>query len=173
SVNLTGAELRSPESIGQIRDAMEANGLAPEQIAIEIAEAVLTEPGWEASLETVRSLREIGIPFWLDDFGAGPCDAEVIARVDFALAKVDRKIVFGLEEDPAMVERLGALVAQARGAGMRLIAKGVETRGQIDTLVALGCDGQQGYAIARPMAEDAFAEWLDLNTWAGPVASAG
>ena len=76
-------------------------------------------------------------------------------------------VVFEERVEPA------ALVAQARGAGMRLIAKGVETRGQIDTLVALGCDGQQGYAIARPMAEDAFVEWLDLNTFAAPAASAG
>jgi EAL domain-containing protein (putative c-di-GMP-specific phosphodiesterase class I) len=50
---------------------------------------------------------------------------------------------------------------------MAIIAKGVETRPQIDLLMGLGCDGQQGFAIARPMAEDAFAEWLDLNSWPG------
>ncbi|GMG83749.1 hypothetical protein LNKW23_29620 [Paralimibaculum aggregatum] len=173
SVNFTGAELRSKLSVDQIKWAMEAHGMAPDQLAIEISETVLTEPGWEESLATIRSLRDLGIPFWLDDFGAGPGDPAVISRVDFALAKVDRGIVGRLDEDPAMVARLAALVAQAQAGGMKIIAKGVETRGQIETLVKLGCDGQQGFAIARPMAQDAFAEWLDLNTWSGEVAQAG
>ena len=77
------------------------------------------------------------------------------------------------DTEAALVEGLGALVAQAEAAGMALIAKGVETRTQIDILVERRCDGQQGYAIARPMPEDAFAEWLDLNTWPGDVAQAG
>ena len=173
SVNVTGAELRSQLSVDQIKWAMEAHGLEPHQLAIEISEAVLTGPGREESLATIRNLRALGIPFWLDDFGAGPCDPAVISRVDFALAKVDRGIVGRLDDDPAMVARLEALVTEAQAAGMKIIAKGVETRGQIDTLVALGCDGQQGFAIARPMAQDAFAEWLDLNTWTGGVAQAG
>lgn len=173
SVNFTGAELRSETSVDQIKWAMEKNGLAPEQLAIEIAESVLTEPGCERNLETIRSLRRLGIPFWLDDFGSDACDPVAIGKVDFALAKVDRKIVGNLDDDPEMVARLGALVAQAQGAGMALIAKGVETRTQIDILVERGCDGQQGYAIARPMPADAFAEWLDLNTWPGAVAQAG
>jgi EAL domain-containing protein (putative c-di-GMP-specific phosphodiesterase class I) len=97
----------------------------------------------------------------------------VIGKVDFALTKVDRSIVSGLDEDPAMTERLRDLVMAARAQGMAIIAKGVETRHQIDTLVSVGCDGQQGFAIARPMAGDSFAEWLDLNSWPGDVAAAG
>lgn len=172
SVNFTGAELRSKLSVDQVKWAMEANEMAPEQLAIEIAESVLTEPGWEQSLETIQSLRALGIPFWLDDFGAGPGDPEVISRVDFALTKVDRKIVGALDDEPEMAERLRALVTQAQAAGMKIIAKGVETRTQIDILVEQGCDGQQGFAIARPMAADAFVEWLDLNTWPGDIAEA-
>lgn len=173
SVNVTGAELRSETSVEQIRWAMDRHGLAPQQLAIEIAEGVLTEPGWEQNLTTIAALRRLGIPFWLDDLGSDACDPATIAKVDFALAKVDRKIVGNLDDDPAMVERLGELVQQARGAGMALIAKGVETRTQIDILVERGCDGQQGYAIARPMPYDSFAEWLDLNSWPGSVAKAG
>ncbi len=173
SVNLTGAELRSETSVEQIRWAMEAHDLEPHQIALEIAEGVLTEAGWEENLATLARLRALGIPVWLDDFGSGPCDPEAIARVDFALTKVDRKIVGRLDEEPEMVTRLEALVAQAHAAGMEIIAKGVETRPQIDILVAQGCNGQQGFAIARPMAPDAFVEWLDLNTWPDDLAQAG
>lgn len=173
SVNMTGAELRSEVSVDQIRWAMDSHEMRPGQLAVEIAEGVLTEDGWEENLKTIRSLRALGVPFWLDDFGAGPCNLQAIGRVDFALAKVDRGIVMKLDDEPRAVERLRFLVDQAKEAKIALIAKGVETRGQIDTLVSLGCDGQQGFAIARPMAEDAFVEWLDLNTWPDESAAAG
>lgn len=173
SVNLTGAELRSPSTAEQIRWALERHDMAPEQLMVEIAERVLHEPGWEEALAAARRLRALGIPFCLDDFGADACDPATIAKLDFAHTKVDRSIVGALDTDPGMLDRLAALVEQAKAAGLTIIAKGVETRAQIDLLVAQGCDGQQGYAIARPMAPDAFAEWLDLNTWPADLARAG
>ncbi|MEM9145384.1 MAG: EAL domain-containing protein [Pseudomonadota bacterium] len=170
SVNFTGAELRSKTSVDQIRWALEKYEMKPEQLAIEIPEKVLHEEGWEQSLETAKQMRANGTPFWLDDFGADKCDPKNIAKLDFAWTKVDRGIVGSLDDNPDMVERLGQLVEQAQGEGLKIIAKGVETRTQIDILVEKGCDGQQGFAIARPMAPDAFAEWLDLNTWTGDFA---
>lgn len=170
SVNFTGAEMRSETSVDQIRWAIERYDMRPDQLAIEIPEKVLYEDGWEQSLETAKTMRANGTPFWLDDFGADSCDPDNIAKLDFQMTKVDRGIVGNLDDDPDMVARLGELVTQAKAAGMEIIAKGVETRTQIDILVAKGCDGQQGFAIARPMAPDAFAEWLDLNTWPGDLA---
>jgi EAL domain-containing protein (putative c-di-GMP-specific phosphodiesterase class I) len=167
SVNFTGEELRSGVSVDQIRWAVEAHGMAPSQLAIEVPESVLYEEGWERNLSAIRELRALGVPFWLDDFGSDAGDPANLSKVDFALTKVDRKIVGALDEDPAMVGRLRTLVSEAKSHGMAIIAKGVETRPQIDILMGLGCDGQQGFAIARPMAEDAFAEWLDLNSWPG------
>lgn len=170
SVNFTGEELRSPRSVDQLQAAAERHGIRPGEIAIEIVEECLQETGWEQNLAGVARLREMGVSFWLDDFGTGPGDPGILARVDFALAKVDRGIVGRLDEDPAMVERLRSLVEMARTKELAIIAKGVETREQIDILVGLGCNGQQGFAIARPMPEDSFAEWLDLNTWPGAAA---
>ena len=141
--------------------------MAPGQLAIEVPESVLYEPGWEENLAAIHGLRALGVPFWLDDFGSDAGDPANLSKVDFALTKVDRKIVGALDEDPGMVDRLKDLVGEAKAQGMAIIAKGVETRPQIDILMGLGCDGQQGFAIARPMAEDAFAEWLDLNSWPG------
>lgn len=167
SVNFTGAELRSGVSVEQIRWAIERYGMDPAQLAIEIPESVLYEDGWEENLAAIRGLRALGVPFWLDDFGSDAGDPATLSKVDFALTKVDRKIVGALDDDPAMAGRLRELVQEAKAQGMKIIAKGVETRPQIDVLMGLGCDGQQGFAIARPMAEDAFAEWLDLNSWPG------
>jgi len=167
SVNFTGAELRSGASVDQIRWAIERNAMDPADLAIEVPESVLHEHGWEENLAAIRDLRALGLPFWLDDFGSDAGDPANLSKVDFALTKVDRKIVGSLDEDPAMVDRLCELVAEAKAQNMKIVAKGVETRPQIDILMGLGCDGQQGFAIARPMAEDAFGEWLDLNSWPG------
>ncbi|MEM1343985.1 MAG: EAL domain-containing protein [Pseudomonadota bacterium] len=172
SVNFTGAELRSGGAADQVRAAIETHAMQPEQLAIEIAERVLYEAGWGQNLKALRDLSEMGVPIWLDDFGADAGNPEHLRRIPLALTKVDRKIVGALDSDDAMVEKLKKLVGEAQEHGMKIIAKGVETRPQIDILVEVGCDGQQGFAIARPMAEDAFAEWLDLNSWPGDVAAA-
>lgn len=173
SVNLTGHELRSPVAVARIGAAIDASGMRADQFAIEIAERVLYEDGWEENLAAIDSLQAHGIRFWLDDFGSDALDPAHLSRVPFALAKVDRQIVGNLDTDASMVSQLKDLVAEARARGIGIIAKGVETREQIDILMATGCDGQQGFAIARPMPEDSFAEWLDLNTRTGDAAATG
>ena len=172
-VNFTGAELASGVAVEVIRWATDAAGIRPDQISAEVAEDVLDGEGWQARVAALRAMHALGVRLCLDDFGSGACEPANIARAPFSMTKVDRRIVGTLDEDPDSVDRLKTLVGAAQGAGLAIIAKGVETRAQIDILSGLGCDGQQGFAIARPMPEDAFVEWLDLNTWPAAPAEAG
>ena len=172
-VNFTGEELASGVAIETIRWATDQAGMDPAQISAEVAEDVLHGDGWETRVAALRALADLGVGLCLDDFGSGACEPAHVARAPFTTTKVDRRIVGALDADPGSVETLERLVGAAQSAGLSIIAKGVETRPQIDILAGLGCDGQQGFAIARPMAEDAFVEWLDLNTWPAPAAEAG
>lgn len=175
-VNFTAAELVSGVARDVLAWALDRAGMAPEQISAEVGEDVISGDDAEAAIAALLRLDDMGVRLCLDDFGAGPCDRERIGRVPFQTTKIDRRAIAALEEDESAAERLAWLVSAAHEAGLSIIAKGVETRTQIDILSRLGCDGQQGFAIARPMPEDSFVEWLDLNTWPTPQtapASAG
>ena len=88
----------------------------------------------------------------------------MLRKLRATAAKIDRMTVSQLGVSDEAFERVRALSEVTREFGIPLIAKGVETRVQINLLVEIGCEGQQGFAIARPMPLDSFTEWLDLNT---------
>jgi len=170
-VNFTAEELASGVAEEVILWATDAAGMSPCQLSAEVGEGVLHGPGAEANVAALAALAGHGVHLCLDDFGSDACDPANIAKAPFTSTKVDRRVISALETDPHSVETLRDLVWQAQAAGLSIIAKGVETRPQIDILSELGCDGQQGFAIARPMPEDAFVEWLDLNTWPADTAA--
>ncbi|MDT8345168.1 MAG: EAL domain-containing protein, partial [Thermohalobaculum sp.] len=165
SFNLTGDELCSGAVLDRMLWALDQAQVTPREIAVEVVEDVLHGQQAAQAVTALDRLKCLGVEVCLDDFGAGACDPAALDRVGFASAKVAMSIVSRLGEDDAAERRLADLAGIAQSRGVSIIAKGVETRVQIDLLTAVGCDGQQGYAIARPMPEDSFVEWLDLNTW--------
>ena len=168
SFNLTGPELCSHDVIERMLWALDAASASPGEIAVEVAEDVLHGPEAATAAAALAHLTRLGVELCLDDFGAGPNDPASFGRAEFAMAKVAMRVVSRLGEDDEATAVLSRLACMARSGGASIIAKGVETRVQIDILSEIGCDGQQGYAIARPMPEDSFIEWLDLNTWPVP-----
>jgi EAL domain-containing protein (putative c-di-GMP-specific phosphodiesterase class I) len=74
--------------------------------------------------------------------------------------KVDRSYVRHLDSDSRQRQLVAAIVSMARTLDLQILAEGVETRQELDTLVALGCDHAQGFGIARPMPAAALADWL-------------
>lgn len=165
TINLTGQELQDAAIVDRIRAALDAAGIQPSQMAIEVLETTATEPGCERALASIDRLHDMGLGFILDDFGAHACDPVSLRRMHVSSAKVDRAIISRLGRDESAKTQVAKLAEIAKELGILMIAKGVESRVQIDILSAVGCDGQQGFAIARPAPEDSFSEWLDLNTF--------
>ena len=164
TINLSGLELQTEGVVGRIQEALKAANIQPHNLGIEVGETVATEDGADKAMLAIDAFTDLGVKVIVDDLGAGPVDADVLAKLHPVAAKIDRMTVSLLGEDDNAFERVKALSEVTRAMGIPLIAKGVETRIQIDLLVEIGCEGQQGFAIARPMPLDSFTEWLDLNT---------
>ena len=164
TINLTGLELQTDGVVQRIRKALSVANIKPSNLGIEVAETTATEDGCDAALAAIDALTDLGVKVVVDDLGAGAVDPENLKKLRASSAKIDRMTVSLLGEDDNAFDRVKALSEITRGLGIPLIAKGVETRIQIDLLVEIGCEGQQGFAIARPMPLDSFTEWLDLNT---------
>ncbi len=164
TINLSGMELQADGVVDLIKRALDTAGIEPKNLGIEVAETVATEEGCDKALLAVDTFTELGVKVIVDDLGSGPVDPVILKQLHATAAKVDRMTVSLLGEDDNALERVKALSAITQELGIPLIAKGVETRIQIDLLVETGSEGQQGFAIARPMPLDSFTEWLDLNT---------
>lgn len=164
TINLTGAELQADGVVERIEGALAKAEIKPTNLGIEAVESVAVEEGHEKALAAINDFSDMGVRLIVDDLGAGAVDPANLRKLRAMAAKIEMATVSRLGEDDEAFARVQALAEVTRELGIPLIAKGVETRVQIDLLVEVGCEGQQGFAIARPMPVDSFTEWLDLNT---------
>lgn len=171
TINLAAAELQTDGVVERIQRALQRAGIKPSNLGIEVVEEVATGEGAIMALNAIDAFSELGVRVTIDDLGSGDVDPETLKKLHASTAKIDRMTVSQLGETNEAYDRVKALAEVTKALGIPLIAKGVETRVQIDLLVETGCSGQQGFAIARPMPLDSFTEWLDLNTaWDADVA---
>lgn len=164
TINLSSIELQADGAVDRIKLALDKAGIEASSLGIEIVEATAYEEGSSKALKAIDAFHELGIQIIIDDVGSSNTDINNVKRLHASAAKIDRMTVSVLGEDDDALGRVQALAEMAKDVGIPLIAKGVETRLQIDILVDIGCEGQQGFAIARPMPLDSFSEWLDLNS---------
>ncbi len=145
---------------------------------------ILSETGWPASLlcleitegtimsrenpeESLRRLGDLGIRLAIDDFGVGYSSLGNLRRFPVDVLKIDRSFTSGIPEDADNLALVRTILALARGLGLTVIAEGIETRIQHDTLIAEGCLQGQGYLYGRPMPAEAIGSTLLLAP-AGP-----
>lgn len=162
SVNVSPRQLTDPTFAGQVAEVLEATGLAPHRLCLEITESALVD---EAGRDAVAVLGALGVVMGIDDFGTGHASLELMRRLsDVDVVKIDRSFVAGVEE-PASFDRavVTAVVALAGSLDMVVVAEGVETPGQAEVLAELGCRLAQGYWFGRPGPGD------DADTRAGIV----
>ena len=149
SINLSPAAILT----GQLAQLLRETGWTPARIVLEITEHSLVAD-YEALTSAIAPLRLGGLRLAIDDAGAGYASFRHILALDPDYIKLDRSLVSDLDTDPARRALAGAVVTFAADIGATVIAEGVETTGELETLKRLGVSAAQGYLIGRP---DSFA----------------
>ena len=98
----------------------------------------------------IEVLRSLGFRIALDDLGAGYAGLATFASLEPDVVKIDLGLVRNADHDPTKGMLLTSLIGLCRGLGMEVIAEGIETTGERDILVGMGCDLLQGFLFARP-----------------------
>ncbi len=172
SVNVSPRQLADARVVDVVEQALSRSGLPPHRLCLEITEgAVMSDV--DAAVVRLGRLRAHGIRIALDDFGTGWSSLGHLQRLPVDRLKVDRSFVEALGGGPAdddggpartppwhrdgpardrdgAAAVVSAIVALARGLGMRVTAEGVETAEQFHHLRELGCDDAQGFHLGRP-----------------------
>ena len=151
SVNLGGPTLIDSRLLSAVRTALADHGLDPGLLCLEVVESQSL-----VDLPTVSSqlteLRRIGVRTALDDFGTGYSTLSWLQQLPVDRIKLDRTFTAELPGEAGRVLVRG-VVALAGELGIELVAEGVESLEQLESLSEAGCRLMQGYLLARPAAE--------------------
>jgi diguanylate cyclase len=156
AVNVSGWQLRHPGFVDDVQDALELSGLEPRALLLELTETVLLEQ--RAVGATLERLKALGVGLAVDDFGTGHSSLDYLARFPLDALKVDRSYVDLLALDGGGGGEVARAAGLVRGivllgqsVGLRTIAEGVRTVGQLHLLRALGCQLGQGSLLGGPL----------------------
>lgn len=150
SVNLSPAQFRQHDIVATVRQALQASGLAPQRLELEITEGLLLNDT-EAVVRQLEALRALGVRIVMDDFGTGYSSLAYLWRFPFDKLKIDRSFVRDLETDARAAAIVETIIGLCRVLRIPVTAEGVETEAQIRTLAEIGCDQVQGFLLGRPV----------------------
>ncbi|MDE2371543.1 MAG: EAL domain-containing protein [Burkholderiales bacterium] len=162
AVNLSPLQFTVPGLPEMVRDVLARSGLPPQSLELEVTEGAVME-NTAATHAALQALRAQGALIALDDFGTGYSSLSYLTRMPITNIKIDRCFVHGLLHEEESEAIIRAILAMAKGLGMRVTAEGVETGGQADALRAMGCDSLQGFLFSRPVLADAIPALAGLE----------
>src|SRR5690606_37628873 len=144
AVNLSPRQLAWPGLVAAVSDALDASGLAPPRLWLEVTEAAVMQHV-DDSARTRGALADLGVRIALDDYGSGASSLAVLRRLPLHCLKVDRAFVAGAGPGLADRSAVAAIAGLARGLGVLVVGEGVETPQQAAELRELGGDLGQGF----------------------------
>jgi len=141
-------QLLEPAIVHDVAAALEASGLAPERLVLEITETLLASDAYSATAR-LQELKTLGVRIALDDFGMGYSSLGRLRELPIDILKIDGTFCRDLasREGTSLMQ---AIVYLGQALGLKVIGEGVETAEQADALLRLGCDLAQGYHFGRP-----------------------
>jgi diguanylate cyclase (GGDEF)-like protein/PAS domain S-box-containing protein len=165
SVNVSNRQFAQADFTDRIAQVLEEVGIEGSAIQLEITERVVVQDH-EVATSQMKRCHSLGIEVLVDDFGTGQSSLTALHRLPIDAVKIDRSFVNRLEavEGGEIVETILAL---ARSLDLRVVAEGIETLGQRERLLQLGCNIGQGYLFAHALEGSAATQLLQSGT-AGP-----
>jgi EAL domain-containing protein (putative c-di-GMP-specific phosphodiesterase class I) len=152
-MNLSGASLNDEKFLQDVYATLEQNLHIVGKLCLEITESVALHDV-ENTRRFVDKVRGYGAKVALDDFGAGYTSFSYLKEFTADLLKIDGSFIVNMNQHPANIAIVEAIVSLARNLGMKVIAEWAEDNATVQTLTEIGVDYVQGFAVARPQHPD-------------------
>lgn len=159
SVNLSTHDLVDAKLTSRVQAHLEANGVEPGALTLEITESSLLIDGPRARA-TIDDLHALGVRLAIDDFGTGYSSLSYLRQLPVRELKIDQSFITNLltdEQDEVIVR---STIDLGHNLGLEVVAEGVESEAVLDRLRSFGCDVAQGYCISRPLTSKRLLSWL-------------
>ena len=159
SVNVAEKQLQQTDLVDRVAEALKDANLEAGRLKLEIAETVLMDDP-DHNMGLVRALSELGVQVQIDDFGTGYSSLAYLDRFNIDTLKIDRSFISNVSLAGEKSVVVQAIIKLARDLGIRVIAEGVETEEQSESLKLLRCEEGQGFLYSKPVDADAVEAML-------------
>ena len=157
SVNISARQLMQDDFGAAVCRIIAEENYPPELLELEITESILME-SFAANVRVIEFLRSKGITISLDDFGSGYSSLTYLRKLPINIIKLDKDFIQNIVHDNATNSIVRTIISLAQNLNLPVVAEGVETIEQLETLRQLNCPYIQGYFISRPLPhEEALA----------------
>ena len=150
SVNLSAKQLMHPSLMDQVSEIIRDTHLDSGQLKLEVTESTVMEHS-ERSMTVLSGLNELGVSLATDDFGTGYSSLSYLQRFPFNRLKIDRSFIDKMNDGDKSAAIVKTILMLGENLGIEVVAEGIETRQQLESLQMLGCRLGQGFLFAKPM----------------------
>jgi len=150
AVNLSVRNLYDPRLIDAFSEQVSTWGIDAQLIDFELTESALADDP-ERAKQVLSWIRKKGSSIYIDDFGTGYSSLNYLVSLPVNFLKIDRAFVTQMNSSKEARAVVASVISMAHNLGLQVVAEGVETQDEADTLKALGCDQGQGYLFHKPM----------------------
>jgi EAL domain-containing protein (putative c-di-GMP-specific phosphodiesterase class I) len=159
SVNVSSRQFSYRDITKSVVKALRNTGLDPHDLELEITESVMIRDD-EATAETLRDLRAMGVRVALDDFGTGYSSLSYLTRFPLDTLKMDLAFIRDVATDPSAAGVVTGVIAMAHSLNLRVVAEGVDAEDQAKVLREMDCDEVQGFLYAGALPPQEFLDYL-------------
>ncbi len=156
SLNLSEDHVYADSLPEEILASAQRHDVAPGRLSLEVSETALVEADQER-LEKLQALLKIGVGLMIDDY-SGAVPADQLVELPTTALKISRRVVAGIPDVPRSTEIAATALRLAGDLGVRVIANGIESPGQLAALRDMGCEYGQGFLFSVPMPAEVLAE---------------
>ena len=149
NVNISGAQLRQASLVREVAEILEATGLEPGRLTLEITESVLMEVS-SSNTERLDALKKLGVQLAVDDFGTGYSSLQYLKRFPFDWLKIAKPFVDGVDGSDAQARIARAIVDLSHSLEIEVIAEGIESKRQATVLGEIGCPTARASTTPAP-----------------------
>ena len=150
ALNVSPKQFRDPRLVSVLRHAIRRGCIDSNRITLEITESALIDNVDDAQ-EVLSNVRAMGVRIAIDDFGTGYSSLSYFARFRPDVLKLDKSFVDNIATDAMVRTVVEGVIDLAHKLGVTVVAEGVETQEQLDTLREMNCDKVQGFLLSRPV----------------------
>jgi len=159
SVNVSARQLQDPGLVETVTGALDASGLEPSCLILELTETVLLRDPQQA-LATLTALRGLGVLIAIDDFGTGYSSLSYLQRLPVDIIKIDKSFVDDLGHGDPGASLARGILDLTRTLAVTALAEGIETPAQAEELRAMSCALGQGFHFWRAVDPAEFRRLL-------------
>ncbi|MCP4138222.1 MAG: EAL domain-containing protein [bacterium] len=162
AVNISPFQFMQKDLVETVEQILVESKLDAQWLELEITESGIMDNESEA-IEKLNRIHEMGIAISIDDFGTGYSSLSKLKDYPLDTLKIDKSFVDNLPDHRKSATIATSIIDLAHNLGCKVVAEGIETKGQLDFLLSRNCDQYQGYLFSKPVSSEEFEKLFKLQ----------